>query len=214
MQQATRQLSSAVLFAFFLLVLPTTSRAEEAVSAAGGPTPSPTSQQIQPAIEPAAPIILQQKTGTSPMRLGYVDVTKVAEESKAGKAGLAQFRDKADKYEAKAKAKEKQLDKLKAALEAQLPALSPDQRAAKIKEFDKKVDEFRRFAQNVEKEMRALQEELNKGIFTSLEKAARTYGETNGFAVIIAKKELFYLSPVVAAQDLTDAILKQMNEQQ
>jgi outer membrane protein len=209
MKNAIRQFSHIAILTFSVLALPWSAWAGDAAASAAAPA-----VQTPPAVEAAAPIVLLPKESAPRIRLGYIDANKVVEESKAGKAGKALFRDKADKFEAKAKAKEKQLDKLKAALEAQLPTLTPDQRQAKIKEFDKKVEEFRHFAQNVEKEMRALQDELNKSIFVSLEKAARTYGSANGYSIIVTKRELLYLGSNVDVQDLTDAILKQVNEPQ
>lgn len=212
--KSIKQLNSAVVLIVALLTLPCGTWAEEKAAPVAAPTAAP-AIQVQPATENTRPVVmLPTKAELGRIRLGYIDVARIFEESKPGKASKALFRDKADKYEAKAKGKQKQLDKLKATLEAQLPTLPADQRAAKIKDFDKKVDDFRHFAQGVEKEIKALQEELNKNMSTALEKAARTYGEANGFTIIVTKKETLYLSPGVDAQDITDAVLKQVNEQQ
>ena len=75
-------------------------------------------------------------------KIGYVDIMKIAEQSDVGKVAKTHFESKADRYKAQIETKQKMLEKQKATLEAKLPTYTPEQRAAKIKDYEKKVDVF------------------------------------------------------------------------
>lgn len=154
------------------------------------------------AAAPAAPRI----------RVGYADILKVAEQSDAGKVAKAHFEAKADRHKSQIDTKQRLLEKQKATLEAKLPTYTPEQRAAKIKEYEKKVDELRKLLQKADKEMKPMQEELLREIYGKIEKAAQEYGAANGFAVILEKRELLYLGSNVDAEDVTDVLIKELNK--
>lgn len=147
------------------------------------------------------------------VRLGYVDLERITGESGPGKAGQAQMDERKKRLQAQADAKRKQLDRQRDAIEAKLSSLTPPQREARYKEFQKKVQEFQKFAQNAENELLTLQQELSRSLFERVARAAADYGAKNGFAIIIAKQELLYLAAGVDASDVTEAIIKQINEE-
>ncbi len=156
----------------------------------------------------------QKKVGPyQTLRIGYLDITRIGNESSPGKAAQGRLKAKAEKYQSQIAAKQKQLEKQKAAIEAKLPSMLPEQRAAKAREFEKKVEEYRKFVQNAEKEMKPLEEELTRSLVGMIEKVASDYGKANGYAAIVVKKELLYQGSVVAVQDVTEDILKLVNEQ-
>ena len=66
--------------------------------------------------------------------------------------------------------------------------------------------------QKADKEMRPMQEELVKEVYGKIESAARVYGAANGFSAIIVKRELLYLSNGIDAEDVTEAIIKELNK--
>ncbi len=183
----------SVLVLALLVVMPLHARAADPIPAA---VPAPS------AVPAPAPTV----------RIGYADITRIGSESAPGKAAQARFKAKADKYQAQITAKQKQLEKQKSAIEAKLPSLLPEQRAAKAKEFEKKVDEYRRFVLNAEKELKPLEEELTRSLFGAIEKVVTDYAKANGFAAIVAKKELLYQGSSVTVQDVTEDILKLVNE--
>jgi len=146
------------------------------------------------------------------IRVGYVDTMKVAEQSDAGKVAKAHFESKADRHKAQIDTKQKLLEKQKATLEAKLPTYTPEQRAAKIKDYEKKVEELRKLLQKADKEMKPMQEELIREIYGKIEKAAKEYGAANGFAVILEKRELLYLGSDIDAEDVTVALINELNK--
>lgn len=199
----------SVLVLALLVVMPLYARAAEPIPAAvpsAAPAPVPA---VAPALEPKE---VESAQAAPTVRIGYADISRIGSESAPGKAAQARFKAKADKYQAQITAKQKQLEKQKAAIEAKLPSLLPEQRAAKAKEFEKKVDEYRRFVQNAEKELKPLEEELTRSLFGEIEKVVSDYAKANGFAAIVAKKELLYQGSSVTVLNVTEDILKLVNE--
>lgn len=179
------------------------------VSAADTPA-SPEQKKSPPAAiaaQPAAPAA----AAVPAVRIGYVDIVRIATESELGKSLKARLTDKKDKLQAKVLAKRKQLDKYKESIEAKLPGMSQQQREAKGKEFQKKVDELQKLARSAEEEFAKLQESETGELFAEIEKAASAYGKANGFALVVIKKELLYVGENIAPHDLTELLLKQIN---
>jgi len=147
----------------------------------------------------------------APVKIGYIDLRKLAAESDAGKAATKELQEKTEKLQARIKEKEKQLEKLKASLEAKAATMSLEKRGAKAKEFQKKVEEYRDFARKSEKEMRARDDELSLKIIEKIEKVVRDYGKANGFSVIAANRELLYVEEGITPKDLTEEVLPLLN---
>lgn len=168
-------------------------------------------------VAPVPPAVSEAKaapaaTAEKKFKIGYVDIMKIAGESDAGKVAKSHFEAKADRYKAQIDTKQKMLEKQKATLEAKLPTYSPEQRAAKIKAYEKKVEELRTMLQKADKEMRPMQEGLIKEVYTKIESAAQAYGAANGFSAIIEKRELLYLGKDIDAEDVTEALIKELNK--
>jgi len=170
---------------------------------------------IAPSVK-ASPAVPMEKA-TSPaaaevrFRVGYLDVMKVAAESDSGKVAKTHFEAKADRYKAQIDTKQKLLEKQKANLEAKLPTYTPEQRTIKIKAYEKKVEELRKMLQTADQEMRPMQEELIKEVYGKIEAAARVYGAANGFSIIIEKRELLFLGEGIDAEDVTAALIKEVD---
>jgi len=193
--------------------------------------PSQAAPDLMPAVEskpPALPTAVEPKPEKKPAlippsivttpakpahtgKIGLVDMTKVASESAPGKAALAEVKTKTEKYQTQIKEKEKQLQKQKAAIESQLPALTPQQREVKGKEFQKKVEEFQKFVQKADADVRARQDELLSKLYQSIAGVSANYGKANGFTAVVMKKEILYMDAGVEIQDLTEEIIKKVN---
>jgi outer membrane protein len=163
-------------------------------------------ETTQTALPPAAPA-LPIKVG-QPIRVGYVDMAKVASDSLPGKAAYSEIKAKTEKYRSQITAKEKQLEKQKKTIEAQIATLSPPQREAKAKDFQKKMEEYRKLVTKADKDVRARQEKLLNDLYKSIEKASGDYGKANGYAAVVMKKDLLFSGENVEAKDVTDEIIK------
>lgn len=183
------------------------------VSAQNPPAGAAAEPVATPAATPAVatPTAGEQKKVATPFRLGYADLLRVAGESAMGKVAKTHFEAKADKLKSQIDTKQKLLEKQKAALQAKLPTYTPEQRSAKVKEFEKKVEELRKMLQKADREMRPLQEDLLKEVYGKIEKAAGEYGAANGFSLIMDKKDLLYIGKDVDVQDVTEALIKHLD---
>lgn len=160
----------------------------------------------QPAVE--APKAAEKSQTEAPVKIGYVDIAKIASDSTPGKAANAKMKEKTEKYRSQITSRQKSLEKMKKDIEAKLPTLTPEQRQAKVKELEKKVGEYQKFVQGAEKEMRKMEGELSESMIKSIQKAADEYGKANGFAAIVPKRDLLYLGEKVDVKDVTEDIIK------
>ena len=221
-----------LLISLCVCVLPSMALATEAPPTGDRQAPSPgqSASQATPAVPQKAPVASTLQPSQPPTaaatpanvaetlaapahpRIGYVDLIRLGNESEPGKAGKTRLTERQKKFQSQLEAKRKQLDKQRAAIEAKLSSLSPQQREAKSKEFGKKVEEFQKFGRNAEDQLQELQQELSRGLYEKVEQAANDYGKASGLTAIIVKRELLYAASGVDVKDVTDEVIKLLNE--
>lgn len=187
-----------------LLALPLHLGAAETPETAPVPAPLP--------VISAAPAFTDAASAAKRLKLGYADLAKIAEEADAAKVARTHFESKADRFKSQIDTKQKMLEKQKATLEAKISTYTPEQRVAKIKDYEKKVDELRKLLQKADAEMKPMQEELMKEVYGKIESAAKAYGAANGYAAIVDKRQLLFLGTNIDAEDVTDSVIKEMNQ--
>ena len=165
-----------------------------------------------PKISAPTETLLKSVEAPHATRIGYVDISRIAAESERGKTLRIVLISRKDKLQAKIEEKKKALDKLKTSIEAKIAKMTPKQREAKSKEFQKKLEELQKLAQAAEEEFLALQEKETKLLYEAIELAAVAHGKANGFAAVVIKKELLYVGNTVDAQDVTDALIKALDQ--
>ncbi|HIJ87152.1 MAG TPA: OmpH family outer membrane protein [Desulfuromonadales bacterium] len=159
---------------------------------------------VETAVKPAG-------TSQSP-RIGYVDIIRIGSESERGRAVKALLTAKKNALQEKADGKKKQFEKFKTATEGKIATMTPAQRDAKAKEFQKKMEELQKFARASEEEFYLLQEQETKALYEAIEQAAVAHGKANGFAAIVIKKELLYIGSSADTKDVTDDLVKALNQ--
>ena len=184
------------------------SEPEVNTSEKAAPSEKSSSQESKPTVletvtAPALPARNEQS-----VKIGTIDMAKIAGDSSSGKAVYAEVKAKMEKYQKQIKSKETQLKKEKAGIEAQMPSLAPIQRAAKAKEFQKKLESFQTFIQKAEKDVRTSEAELLKKLYESVARSADDFGKANGFAAIVINTELIFTGSTVEIQELTAEIIK------
>lgn len=216
--------NSVKLLSLSFLVLVSLLQATPALTADAVPLPAtaiaPAAALPQPAtlpeLSPPAPSTVASPVAAAPavqIKIGYVDINRAGKESKPGREAQARFKEKADKLQTRLASRQKQLEKQKSALQASLPSLSPEQRAARIKEYDNKVDDFKKSVQKAEKEMQPVQEELLSALSRKLEQAAASCGKANGLAAVLVKKDMLFQGSDVQMIDVTDEVIKLLDLQ-
>jgi outer membrane protein len=142
------------------------------------------------------------------MKIANVDYNKIAKDSKAGAEAKKTLTKLADAMGKKLKAKEAELDSIKATLEGKGKQLTAKERSAKEKEFKNKLDALRQTAQDAQKDLQAKEEEYLNKLLLDIEKAVKEYAPKNGYALVIRKGDLIYSDGRSQIVDVTDDVLK------
>jgi outer membrane protein len=151
----------------------------------------------------------EPKASTVEVKIGSVDLPLVAEKSEAGARAMATLKELYDKFQATVKAREKELEKLKTALQGK--NLTPANREAKEKQFQKKFGEYQKFGKNAQQEFAQKQAELSKQVKDDLDRQIKDYGRDQGYALILNKEGLVYNDNRFEVKDLTDELIKIIN---
>lgn len=214
-----RSIRAALVSCFLLLAAMSAQAADPQPAApAAAPAPAvPAAAPAQPALKPAPglsllPTAKEEAKPAVTTKIGVVDINRVSTDTVMGKAAQAQIKAHQAKLQKQVEAKRKQLDKFKADTERQLPNLTPQQREAKSKEFQKKIEEFQKFGMKAEKELMESQQKLTKGLFEAISKAADEQGKAKGLAAVATNRDLLYLSSNVAMVDITGDIITSLDE--
>jgi outer membrane protein len=162
--------------------------------------------EVKPVAVDKAKVAEKSEAG---IKFGSVDLPQVAEKSEAGAKAMVTLKTMYDKFQAKMKTKEKELEKLKAALQGMNPTDS--KREAKEKQLQKKFGEYQQFGKKAQQEFAQKQAELSKQIKDDLDKLIKDYGRDHGYALILNKEGLVYSDSKYEVTDLTEEILKVIN---
>jgi len=142
-----------------------------------------------------------------PTKLGYVDMEKAVNESKAGKEARAKFLKYMKKKREESEKKKKELTSMKQILEKQGALLAEDVRVEKEREYQKKVREYQLYLKNLRDDARTKEMEMSKKIIREIQKVIFSYAKKGGYAMIFEKSRsgLLYAPDSL---DLTDTIIK------
>lgn len=204
---------------FFKMLLITLILVIPALSVAADDTPGSETKAATPAqattsttqVKTAENSQLETKAARQSIKIGYVDITSIGSESDRGKALKTLLIGRQEQLQKKIDGKKKQIEKFKTSIESKIASMAPAEREAKSREFQKKLDEFQKFARKSEEDLFTLQQKETKVLYDEIEKSAVAYGSANGFALIVVKKELLYVGNSVDAEDVTEALIKALN---
>lgn len=185
-------------------------------------TPAPAAATTAPAASPAvtvasAPAPASESVAVAkeqPVKIGYIDLSKIASGSKTGKAAAASLKAKSAALKSKIEAKQKQIEKQKVAIEAKLSTMSAAERATKSKEFQKKIEDFQKLVRSSEEEMMRMQDKLTTDITKDIKKSSASYAKSHGYTAVIDEKAILYMTDSVDSDDLTSEISELLDAQQ
>ena len=148
----------------------------------------------------AAPALAESK-------IGYVDLQKALNLSKAGVEAKNEIAAQVKTYEGQFKAKQETLQKMKAELEKQAVLLSDSAKAQKEREFQQNVKELQRFQKDIKEELQLKDSEHTKRILNELFEILQQIGKDGGYSMVIEKNEgaVIYADE---SSDLTDELIK------
>ncbi len=140
-------------------------------------------------------------------KIGYVDLQRALNLSKAGVAAKQQMTEEVKKYEGEFKSKQDEVLKMKADLEKQAALLSDSARAEREREYERRVTDLQRFQQDIQEDLQRKDAEYTSRIINELFDVMQKLGAEGGYAMVIEKNEgaIVFADPEI---DLTDALIK------
>lgn len=143
------------------------------------------------------------------LKVGVMNVQQVLVNSVSGKAAKEKFDDKMQNLQAKFKTEEQELVDMQKEIEKKSSAWSEETKQLKVREFQKKRRELQEKSDDARFELKTLQDSELAPILKALEGVVASFGEKNGFTVILdSKAGVIYFSEAV---DITDQLVKELD---
>ncbi len=144
-------------------------------------------------------------------RVGYVDLQRALNESKAGKKAKAEFKAKVDKLEKQLRGQKEELDRIKRELERKAVVMRPAERRKLEGDFEHKQLDLKRKFEDSQVELQRKDAELTGKILKGLQAVVQELGEKRGYDLILelgTGPVLYYKK----ADDLTEEVMKLFDE--
>ncbi len=146
------------------------------------------------------------------MKIGFVDIQRAVNDCQAGKDAKKTITKEFEKYQRLGAEKQKELQTMKEAFEKQAPMLNPDARTAKEKEYQTKLRDLQRWAEDSQNEINQKRMDLERTISAGLQKVIQKLGADDGYTLVLEKNEtiVLYASKTI---DLTERVIKLFDTQ-
>ncbi len=140
-------------------------------------------------------------------KIGYVDLQRALNLSKAGVAAKQQMTEQVQKYEGEFKTRQDDVLRMKGDLEKQAALLSDSARAEREREYQRRVTDLQRFQQDIQEDLQRKDAEFTGRIINELFEIMQKLGTESDYTMIIERNEgaIVYADPKF---DLTDELIK------
>ena len=146
------------------------------------------------------------------LKVAYVDIQRAINECNAGKEAKKAITKDVERIQKLGADRQKELQTMKESLEKQTLMLTPEARANKEREYQTKLRDFQRWADDTQNEMRQKQMEMERNISGGLVKVIQKLGADEGYTFILERNETVVLY-VSKAIDVTDRVIKAFDAQ-
>lgn len=146
-------------------------------------------------------------TAFAEVKLGYVDMQKAIQNTKAGQKAKKDLESEFEKRKKSLQTKENDLKKKSEELEKQAMVLSDEVRGKKQREFQQAMMEFQQLVQKNQQEIQQQERKLTEPIVKKLQDVINDIAKKDNYSVILEKREngvLFSKSEL----DITDQVVK------
>ena len=145
------------------------------------------------------------------LKIGSVDIQRAVNECNAGKEAKKVFAKEMEKFQRIFMDKQKELQTMKESLEKQAPMFNPEARASKEKEFQTKLRESQRWAEDTQNEIKQKGMDLDRNITQGMVRVIQKIGAEDGYHLILANENVvLYTSKSI---DITDRVIKAFDAQ-
>jgi len=150
------------------------------------------------------------------LKIGYIDSVKIFAENKETQAAEAVYRGDVQQWEAQKQRYEADLAKMGDELNAQSPMLSEEKKAERRLEFQRKMDEYKKFMEDTfgDNGLAAKRnKELTQPIVDKINKLVETIAKEQGLTMVfdVANANIVYADKSL---DLTELVLTKLRGQQ
>ena len=144
------------------------------------------------------------------LKVGVMNVQKVLVQSEPGVHAKAVFEKKKDELEATFRADQEKLQKMQEEIEKKSSVWSKEKKDEQVLEFNRLRRDLQTKSEDARMEMKRLQDKELEPIIKQLETVVDTYGEKNGFSIILDSKNgvIFYNKTL----DISDALIEELNK--
>jgi len=149
--------------------------------------------------------------GLASAKVAVVDYEKVLKNSKKGKDILTQIKGQEQKYRKELDNKRADLQRMEESIKKQSKILSDEARAKKIRDLNKQVVDFRSMAQEYDRAIKRLRNDLLSDFGKSLSSLIESLGKELKYDLIVDKLQggVIYASDKV---DLTKIVIERLNK--
>lgn len=144
------------------------------------------------------------------LKIGVMNVQKVLVQSEAGLKAKEVFEKRKNELEASFAADQQKLQAMQEEIEKKSSVWSEAKKDEKVLEFNKLRRDLQTKSKDGRMEMKRLQDRELQPIVKELEKIVDTFGEENGYSIILESKNgvVFYDK----AHDISDALIEELNK--
>jgi len=139
------------------------------------------------------------------VKIGFVDLDRALNESRAGKSALEKLQTKIEETESSLLKEKQDLERLRADIDKKGLLLKETERRKLEKEFQRRVRNYQREMRDSQEELNQRKNELMADILKGLEKVVTAIGKKEKFTLILERSQVLYTDQGV---DITDTVIK------
>jgi outer membrane protein len=166
------------------------------------------SMPIRTALATVALALAPAATRAAETKFGYVDLQRALEEIDEGKAAKAQLKKDFDEKQKQLDQRTDEVKKLDADFQKQAMVMSPDAKAAKGAEIDRKKVEVQQFFVGLQQDLATREREVTRGLFDKMIALVRELAEAESFTMVLDRNTVLYAPPSL---DVTNELVRKYN---
>lgn len=142
-------------------------------------------------------------------KIGVVDLQRALNEVEEGATAKKALKKEFDEKQKQLDTKQNDLKKLKEELDAQVTMMTPEKKAERVGELQKKLMEVQQLYMQLQQDLSKREQEATAGIFQKMGVILQQMGEEQGYYAIVEKTAVPYFRPSL---DVTNELIRRYND--
>jgi len=142
-------------------------------------------------------------------KIGVVDLQRALNEVEEGASAKKALKKEFDEKQKQLDAKQNDLKKMKDDLDAQVTMMTPEKKAERVNELQKKLLEVQQLYMSLQQDLSKREQEATAGIFQKMGVILQQMGEEQGYYAIVEKTAVPYFRPSL---DVTNELIRRYND--